>query len=261
MQFILLPLVAISVSCLTLFSGFGLGTLLMPAFALFFPLHIAIAATAVVHLLNNLFKIFLVGRDAHLKTVFRFGIPAAIGALIGSYILFLLYDMTPIAGYILFKHLFLLYPIKLAIGILIVIFALFELIPKFENIQFDRKYISFGGLLSGFFGGISGMQGALRSAFLTRSDMPKEAFIGTNVVCAVIVDMSRLMVYGTAIFSVNYGQIPPATRHLVLITTLAAFIGAFIGKRLMKKVTITTVQRIVGTTLLLCGLAMSVGLI
>jgi hypothetical protein len=40
---------ALIVSGLTLFSGFGLGTILMPAFALFFPLTVAIAATAVVH--------------------------------------------------------------------------------------------------------------------------------------------------------------------------------------------------------------------
>ena len=34
------------VAGLTLFSGFGLGTLLMPAFAIFFPVEVAIAATA-----------------------------------------------------------------------------------------------------------------------------------------------------------------------------------------------------------------------
>ena len=36
----------------------------MPAFALFFPVPIAIAATALIHLANNLFKVYLVGRDA-----------------------------------------------------------------------------------------------------------------------------------------------------------------------------------------------------
>jgi len=40
-----------------LLSGFGLGTLLLPVFALFFPLPVAIAATALVHLANNFFKL------------------------------------------------------------------------------------------------------------------------------------------------------------------------------------------------------------
>ena len=46
---------ALAVAALTLFSGFGIGTLLMPVFAIFFPIEAAVAMTAVVHLSNNLF--------------------------------------------------------------------------------------------------------------------------------------------------------------------------------------------------------------
>ena len=56
MEYTVIILVALFASALTLFSGFGLGTLLMPAFAFFFPIEIAVALTAVVHLLNNIFK-------------------------------------------------------------------------------------------------------------------------------------------------------------------------------------------------------------
>jgi len=44
------------VACLTFFSGFGLGTLLLPLLSLFFPVPVAVASTAVVHLLNNVSK-------------------------------------------------------------------------------------------------------------------------------------------------------------------------------------------------------------
>ena len=44
-EYRLLCLVALLVAGLTLFSDFGLGTLLMPAFALFFPVPVAVAAT------------------------------------------------------------------------------------------------------------------------------------------------------------------------------------------------------------------------
>ena len=59
MEIILICLAAFLASLLTFFSGFGLGTILMPVFALFFPLEMAIALTGVVHLLNNLFKMYL----------------------------------------------------------------------------------------------------------------------------------------------------------------------------------------------------------
>ena len=59
MEYLIVSLAAILVATLTLFSGFGLGTLLMPVFALFFPLETAVAATALVHLANGLFKLAL----------------------------------------------------------------------------------------------------------------------------------------------------------------------------------------------------------
>ena len=46
MELILIPLVALLASVLTFFSGFGLGTLLLPAFAAFFPTSLAVAAIA-----------------------------------------------------------------------------------------------------------------------------------------------------------------------------------------------------------------------
>ena len=51
--------------------------------------------------------------------------------------------------------------------------------------------------MSGFIGGVSGHQGALRSAFLLRfkASITKESFIATNVVIAVFVDVVRLAVY------------------------------------------------------------------
>ena len=64
MTYLLIALSSFFVAGLTFFSGFGLGTLLLPLFALFFPVPVAVAVTAVVHLLNNLSKVVLVGRHA-----------------------------------------------------------------------------------------------------------------------------------------------------------------------------------------------------
>lgn len=46
--------------------------------------------------------------------------------------------------------------------------------------------------MSGFFGGLSGNQGAFRSAFLIKAGLSKDAYIATGVVAAVIVDLTRL---------------------------------------------------------------------
>jgi hypothetical protein len=43
MEFVVIRVVALLASLLTFFSGFGLGTILLPIFALFFPADIAVA--------------------------------------------------------------------------------------------------------------------------------------------------------------------------------------------------------------------------
>ncbi|MBN1474831.1 MAG: sulfite exporter TauE/SafE family protein [Syntrophaceae bacterium] len=260
MEYIVVCLVAVLVSALTLFSGFGLGTVLMPAFALFFPVPVAIAATAVVHLANNIFKVFLVGKKADWSVVLRFAIPGAIAALIGAALLNLFAHLTPLYSYQLFGRAHDVTVIKLVIGILIIGFAFFELLPRFNKLSFDRKYLPLGGLLSGFFGGLSGNQGALRSAFLIKAGLDKEAFIGTGTVSAVIVDAARLLVYGLSFYASRFSDLT-GTWPLVFAATLAAFLGAFIGKRMLKKITLGAIQLIVGIMLIMIGLGMVSGLI
>ncbi|MBM3182331.1 MAG: sulfite exporter TauE/SafE family protein [Chloroflexi bacterium] len=262
MVYLVICTVSLVVSALTLFSGFGLGTLLMPAFALFFPLEVAIGATAIVHLANNVFKLALVGKMADMKVVLKFAIPASGMAIVGALLLGYFSNMQPIAEYVLSGKTFSVTLIKLIIAVLIAIFAVLELTPSFENLTFHPRYIPPGGMLSGFFGGLSGHQGALRSAFLIRSGLKKEAFIGTTVVSAVVVDVSRLVAYGVTFFSQNIhiirGQIGLG---LIAAAILTAFAGSFIGSRLIKKITMHAVKLIVGILLLVLAIILGTGII
>jgi hypothetical protein len=257
MMYLIVCLTALLASGLTLFSGFGLGTLLMPAFALFFPLEIAIAMTAVVHMANNFFKLALVGKKADRKVLMRFAPTAILAALLGAGLLTVLSDRSPIFIYTIGDRTFHVTPVSTVIGLLMIAFAFLELLPRFEKIQFPTKYLPIGGLVSGFFGGLSGHQGALRSAFLSKAGLEKEAFIATGVVIAVIIDLTRLSVYARHMASGGIG----ANWELVMAATLAAFAGAFLGSRLVKKVTMKIVQRIVGFMLIMIGLLLTLGII
>ena len=139
MQYTLVARVALFVLALTLFSGFGIGTLLMPAFTLFLPVPVAVAATAVVHLANNLFKLALVGRKADWTVVVRFALPAAAGAIVGAMLLGLLADVPPLLSYSLGGETRVVTPVKLTVAVLMMGFALFELLPRFRRLSFDRR--------------------------------------------------------------------------------------------------------------------------
>ena len=96
MSYALICTVAFLASVLSFFTGFGLGTLVLPAFAVFFPTEAAVALTAVVHLLNSLFRVVLIGRRANLGIAVRFGIPAVLAAFAGAAVLVWLTDQAPL---------------------------------------------------------------------------------------------------------------------------------------------------------------------
>ena len=258
MEPFVIGIVALVAAGLTFFSGFGLGTVLTPAFALFFPIPVAIAATAVVHLANNLFKLALTARAADWPTVVRFGAPAAVAAVLGATALTMLERSADLFRYELAGRAFAVSPIAAVVGSLIVLFALLELWPRFRSLAFGPRWLPLGGALSGFFGGLSGNQGALRSAFLLRTGLRKEAFIATGVVAAVVVDVTRLAVYGTGTVAGHLA----ATRELtplVLVAIGAAFVGSFVGKRVLEKVTFRAVRLFVALAMLAVGTALALG--
>jgi uncharacterized protein len=256
-EYFAICLTAFFASGLTLFSGFGLGTILLPVFALFFPVDISVALTAIVHFLNNIFKLTLLGKNADKHVVLKFGIPAIFFAFLGAYVLTLLADLPPLLQYSFIGKTFTITPIKITISVLLIFFALFDLVPKLANMKFDRKFLPLGGVLSGFFGGLSGNQGALRSAFLIRAGLTKEAFIASGVVIACLIDFSRLTVYSTQIIEAG----SRIDYYLMTAATFAAFLGAFIGTRLITKITLKTLHLVVAVMLFIFALLLGIGII
>ena len=197
MEIVIIALAAFATSLLTFFSGFGLGTILMPVFALFFPVDLAIALTGIVHFCNNLFKITLVGKNANKSILIRFGIPAIAAAFVGAWLLIKLSGLPSLYQYQTGTHLHSITPVKAIIAVLLIMFAIVEILPALKKLEFDKKKLWIGGVLSGFFGGLSGIQGAIRSVFLVKSGLSKEAYIGTAVILSVFVDITRLSVYAS----------------------------------------------------------------
>lgn len=257
MEYIIICIVAFLASILTFFSGFGLGTILLPVLALFFPIEVAIALTGVVHFFNNMFKLTLVGRNANKKVLMYFGIPAVLAAFAGAYVLVSITDLPSIYEYAIGTKTFSITPVNLIIAIVLIAFAIIELLPFIKKLKFDTKHLPFGGVLSGFFGGLSGHQGALRSAFLINSGLSKEAFIGTAVVISSFVDFTRLSVYSTRILNAGIKDNLP----LIISATSAAILGAFIGNKLLKKVTLDFIQKLVAILLIVISIALGMGII
>ena len=92
-----------------------------------------------------------------------------------------------------------------------------------------------------------------------KAGLGPEAFIGTGVVVAVLVDLVRLAVYGVefqgaGVFRGDVGR-------LVLIATVAAFVGSFVGARLVHRATLPALQVLVGILLMIVAVGLGSGLV
>ncbi len=257
MEIFVISVTAFIVAILTFFSGFGLGTILTPVFMIFFPVDLAIGLTGIVHFFNNIFKLILVGRKADKEVLLRFGIPAVIAAIVGSWLLVNITDLKPLFTYEAFGKSIEVFPVKFIISVLLILFASMDLIPYFSKLQFGKDKLPIGGALSGFFGGLSGNQGALRSAFLIKAGLSKEAFVATAVVVSTFVDFTRLSIYATRFTKAGLTD----NLTLVVCATLSAIVGAYIGNKLLKKVTLKFLQVTVAIMLIIISLALGAGLI
>jgi len=260
MDIALVVIVAALASALTLISGFGLGTILLPAFALFFPVPIAVAATGVVHLLNNLFKSALLFGRADWRTVLAFGITAVPAAILSAWLLARLGDTGAVFEWEAFGRRFGPSGAGLVVGGLLVVFAALEMLPRFQKLGVPPRYMPLGGLASGFLGGLTGQQGALRSIFLLRAGLAPDRFIATGAMIAILVDFARL---GTYFAAFDAAGLSPEGREGLLVAagTLAAFAGAFIAARHIDKVTIGLVRGTVAALMFAIGSALVLGLI
>ncbi len=93
--------------------------------------------------------------------------------------------------------------------------------------------------------------------FLLKVGLDKETFIATGVMLAVLVDMSRMLIYGWKMI----GQSGSVAWPLVLSVSLSAFAGAYFSTRLLKKITIRSVQITVSVLLVMVSLGLISGVL
>jgi len=243
-EYLILALLSFFAGGLTLFTGFGLSTILLPVFVIFFPVAIAVPSTAIVHFINNFYKLFIYFKQINTRILIRFGLPALLASIAGAFLLQKLSSNER--------------NLEILLGILIILISFMEMFPAIRNLKIGIKWAPLGGVISGFFGGLSGHQGLFRSAFLVKSGLSKNSFIATGVGIAVLVDITRLSVYGSTIFttsiiSSNNFWLP------VIISTTSALFGVSLATDLVKKMTIDVIRNMVFGLIFISGVLLILG--
>ena len=232
MELIVLTTGAFIAALLTVPAGFGLSTMLTPLVLAFMPPHEAIAIVAVVHGAHNAAKCWSRWGWIDFSAFKRYGIWLVFGAVAGAGL----------------QNQFSQDPLLVMIGSFLVILPLLTLSEKWTGYRIPEANDRVGGLGSGFMGGLSGHQGALRAMFLTRRLPNKMEYAATASILALCVDLSRLPVY-----LAYRSEDLMAHAQICFILVVSAVLGARIGKKWLESLKSHLIQRGVMVGIMACG--------
>ncbi|MBA86982.1 MAG: hypothetical protein CMB29_02825 [Euryarchaeota archaeon] len=196
-------------AALTVPAGFGLATMLTPVVLVWLPPHEAIAVVAIIHGAHNAWKLKLLQSSVDYDAVRRYGWALVVGAIIGA----LLHSYIPSD------------PLLLVVGLALVVLPILSATERWTNFRLPESEDRVGGFGSGFFGGLTGHQGALRAMFLQKRLPSKVSYAATASILALAVDLTRIPIY-----LVFEGRAILDEYVIVIALVLSAIAGVNLGK-------------------------------
>jgi uncharacterized membrane protein YfcA len=228
---------AIAAGIVASISGFGIGSLLTPLLALQAGTKTAVAAVSIPHLVGTAIRFVSLRGSLDRGLLWRFGLTSAAGGLAGA----LLNVSAPSPA------------LTIVLGSLLVFAGAAQITGAAQRWRFHGSVAWIAGAVSGFFGGLVGNQGGIRSAAMLGFDLPKERFVATATAIALFVDAARMPVY-----VVVERQQVAAIWPLVALATVGVIGGTLAGERVLTRVSEHRFKQVVGAIILLLGIAILV---
>ena len=216
-------------------SGFGIGSLLTPTFALQAGTKAAVAAVSIPHVIGTLQRFWILRRHVDRRMLLAFGLTSAAGGLAGA-----LAHVWLSSRYL-----------TIVFGVLLILAAIAEATGWMAKVHWGRRTAWIAGALSGVFGGLVGNQGSIRSAAMLGFDIPKESFVATATAIGLFVDGARLPVYLATQWDDIAQQWP-----LIVSASIGVCVGTAIGSRLLARIPRSMFRRIVAVLLFALGIYM-----
>jgi uncharacterized membrane protein YfcA len=233
MEIFFLLAVTIIASFVGTMTGFGMSTIMLPALLLFYPVPQTLLFVGIIHWFGNIWKLLLFKKGFQWKLILSFGIPGIAATFLGASLVF------NIPGMVLSRIL----------GTFLICYVFYLFLKSSFRIKPSLFTGACGGALSGFFAGIFGIGGAVRSLFLTAFDLPKEVYIATAGAIALIIDTTRLTTY-----FVNGARLEQLLLWGLIVFIPASFLGARTAKTIVVKIPQQHFRKVVAVFLLLVGI-------
>lgn len=231
-QTILLCVLTLIASGIGTATGFGTSTVMIPILVLFVPIPIALLFVGIIHLCGDIWKVVLFKRGLDWKLILAFGLSGIAASFLGA--------SLSLKAQVL--------PLKQILGGFLILYVAYLFLKREWALPKTSTTAVCGGMLSGLFAGFFGVGGAVRGAFLTAFNLPKEVYIFTSGLIALFIDVTRVSRYlwgGTRL-----------EQDLLLSLVLSipvSFAGAYIAKRFLDRLPQKFFRTFVGAFLGLVG--------
>jgi uncharacterized membrane protein YfcA len=216
-------------------TGFGIGSLLTPVFALTVDTRLAVAAVSIPHVIGTAVRFRLLRGRVDGKVLLSFGLTSAAGGLAGA----ALYELASSRW------------LNVVFGVLLVFAAISEVSGLARRVRFRGWMVWAAGAASGLLGGLVGNQGGIRSAALTGFNLPKETFVGTATAIALLVDGARLPIY----LAIQHEEML-SLWAVIATATIGVVVGTLVGGRALARVPEAWFRWILAVTLAALGVVM-----
>jgi len=227
--------VAVLAGAVASVSGFGIGSLLIPLFAVRIGTRLAVAAASVPHLAATALRLWILRAHVERRLLWSFGLTSAAGGLAGA----LLNAYANRSA------------LTVVFGALLVTTGVSGLSGLSGRLRLRGWVAWVAGAISGMLGGLVGNQGGIRSAAMLGLDVPRHAFVATATAVALIVDGAR-----TPVYLWMQPREMAALWPVLLCGSIGTVAGTLIGARMLGRVPESIHRRLVSALVLALGIFM-----
>ncbi|CAN5516428.1 hypothetical protein BH10BAC4_BH10BAC4_13520 [soil metagenome] len=236
LSYLIFFVLTILVEILGTLGGFGSSIFFVSTAQLFYDFQTVLALTGLLHVFSNSSKLFLFWNTIDWKLVLWLGVSSVILAIVGAY-------LTTIIS---FQY------ARLVLGIFLIVFSIILFIKPALKITPTLSNSILSGGLAGFLAGFVGTGGAIRGVMLASFSLKKNMFVGTSAAIDFGVDLTRSIIY----LDSNY--LKKGMLWYIPLLLFASFIGSYIGKQLLEKISQDAFRKILLSLILLMGILLIV---
>lgn len=230
---VLIALLTLVASFVGTLSGFGSSTVMVPVLLLFFPFPETLLFAGILHWFNDVWKITLFKKGIRWKIILSFGIPGILLSYLGARLIFSAPEEL----------------LSQILGGFLIGYSLFLIMHRRFKVKAGVLTAGVGGSLSGFFAGIFGLGGAIRSAFLAAFNLPKSVYIATAGAIAFVIDSVRVGTY-----LIEGAQLRSYLWIGLLLFIPMSYAGALLAKKTVTKIPQKYFRAVIALFLLLAGM-------